>query len=52
MVSEVMKAVLKRSSTLHLVSDEPDTVALMKLATYLTTLMMNYRYTTRLRGEL
>jgi len=52
MVSEVMKAVLKRSSTLHLVSDESDTVALMKLATYLTTLMMNYRYTTRLRGEL
>jgi hypothetical protein len=52
MVNEVMKAVIKRSSALHLVADEPDTVAVLKLATYLTTLMMNYRYTTRLRGEL
>ena len=33
-------------------ADEPDTVAVLQLATYLTTLMMNYRYTTRLRGEL
>jgi hypothetical protein len=24
----------------------------LRFATYLTTLMMNYRYTTRLRGEL
>jgi hypothetical protein len=51
MVNEVMKAVLKRSSALHLVTEEPDTVAVLKLATYLTTLMMNYRYTTRLRGS-
>ena len=52
MVNEVYKAVLQRSRALHLVSEEPDTVALLQLATYLTTLMMNYRYTTRLRGEL
>lgn len=52
MVNEVYKAVLERSRALRLVTDEPDTVAVLKLATYLTTLMMNYRYTTRLRGEL
>jgi hypothetical protein len=52
MVNEVYKAVLQRSRTLRLVTEEPDTVAVLQLATYLTTLMMNYRYTTRLRGEL
>jgi len=52
MVSEIIKAVFKRSRALRLVSEDPDTVALLKLATYLTTLMMNYRYTTRLRGNL
>lgn len=52
MVSEVYQAVLQRSRKLRLVTDDPDTVAVLKLATYLTTLMMNYRYTTRLRGKL
>jgi len=52
MVNEVYKAVLQRSRALHLVTEDPDTVAVLQLATYLTTLMMNYRYTTRLRGEL
>jgi hypothetical protein len=52
MVNEVYNAVLARSRALRLVSDESDALALLKLATYLTTLMMNYRYTTRLRGEL
>jgi hypothetical protein len=37
---------------LRLVTEDADTVALLRFATYLTTLMMNYRYTTRLRGEL
>jgi hypothetical protein len=52
MVNEVYKAVLKRSRALRLVTEDPDTVAVLKLATYFTTLMMNYRYTTRLRGKL
>lgn len=52
MVNEVYKAILQRSRALHLVADGPEPVALMQLATYLTTLMMNYRYTTRLRGKL
>ena len=52
MVNEVYKAVLQRSRALRLVTEDADTVAVLQLATYLTTLMMNYRYTTRLRGEL
>ena len=52
MVNEVYKAVLQRSRALRLVSVEAGTVAVLQLATYLTTLMMSYRYTTRLRGEL
>jgi hypothetical protein len=52
MVNEVYKAVLQRSRALRLVTEDADTVALLRFATYLTTLMMNYRYTTRLRGEL
>jgi len=52
MVNEVYKAVLQRSRALRLVTEESDTIAMLQLATYLTTLMMNYRYTTRLRGEL
>ena len=52
MVNEVYKAVLQRCRALRLVTDDADTVAVLQLATYLTTLMMNYRYTTRLRGEL
>jgi hypothetical protein len=51
MVNEVYKAVLQRSRALHLITEDTDT-ALLQLSTYLTTLMMNYRYTTRLRGEL
>ena len=52
MVNEVYKAILQRSRALRLVCEGPETTALLQLATYLTTLMMNYRYTTRLRGKL
>jgi hypothetical protein len=52
MVNEVFSAVLARSRALRLVSDESEALVMAKLATYLTTLMMNYRYTTRLRGKL
>ena len=52
MVNEVYTAVVQRSRALRLVADESESLAMLKLATYLTTLMMNYRYTTRLRGEL
>ncbi len=52
MVSEVLKAIQQRSNALHLVTEEPDPVAMLKLTTYLTTLQMNYRYTNRLRGKI
>jgi hypothetical protein len=51
-VNELIKAVLLRCKALRLVTDRPEAEAVMELATYLTTLAMNYRYTTRLRGKL
>jgi hypothetical protein len=51
MVNEVVKAILERCRALRLVTEDPETVVVLQLATYLTTLMMNYRYTNRLRGE-
>ncbi len=48
--NELLKAVHQRSKALHLVTTEPESVAVLKLATYLTTLLMNYRHTNRLRG--
>ncbi len=52
MVSEVLKAIQQRSKALRLVTEEPESVAILKLTTYLTTLQMNYRYTNRLRGKI
>jgi hypothetical protein len=51
MVNEVYKAIHQRSKALRLVTDDPEPAAMLQLATYLTTLMMNYRYTNRLRGK-
>ena len=51
MVNEVYKKVLQRCRALHLVTDDPETVAVLQLTSYLTTLLMNYRYTNRLRGS-
>jgi hypothetical protein len=50
MLNEVIKAMHQRSKALHLVTAEPESVAVLKLSTYLTTLLMNYRHTNRLRG--
>lgn len=51
MVNEVIKAVHQRSKALHLITEQPEPVAMLELSTYLTTLLMNYRYTNRLRGK-
>lgn len=51
MVNEVFKKVYQRSRALHLVAEESESMALVKLSTYLTTLLMNYRHTNRLRGN-
>jgi hypothetical protein len=51
MVNQVYKAVLQRCRALKLVTADADTVAVLQLSSYLTTLLMNYRYTNRLRGS-
>lgn len=51
MVNEVIKAIHQRSQALQLVTEEAETVAVLKLSSYLTTLLMNYRHTNRLRGK-
>jgi hypothetical protein len=51
MVNEVYKAIYQRSKALHLVTEDTEPVVLLELATYITTLMMNYRYTARFRGK-
>lgn len=51
MVDQVYKAVLQRCRALKLVTADAETVAVLQLSTYLTTLLMNYRYTNRLRGS-
>jgi hypothetical protein len=50
MVNEVLKAIHQRSRALRLVTEEPEAVAVLKLTSYITSLLMNYRYTNRLRG--
>ena len=52
MVNEVIKAIHQRAKALRLVIDGPETAALLQLSTYVTTLLMNYRHTNRLRGKL
>ena len=51
MVSEVINAVQQRSKALRLVTEDAEPMAILKLTTYLTTLLMNYRHTNRLRGR-
>ncbi|SEQ39067.1 hypothetical protein SAMN04488038_10634 [Solimonas aquatica] len=51
MVNEVYKAILQRARALQLLTEDPEPVAVMQLTAYLSSLMMNYRYTNRLRGE-
>jgi hypothetical protein len=51
MVNEVIKAIHQRARALRLVYSEPDAAAMLHLSTYITTLLMNYRHTNRLRGK-
>jgi hypothetical protein len=51
MVNQVLKAIDQRSRALKLETAEPEAVAVLKLSTYITTLLMNYRHTNRLRGK-
>jgi hypothetical protein len=49
-VGEVFQGVYQRCKALRLVTEDSESLALLKLTAYLTTLQMNYRYTNRLRG--
>lgn len=51
MANEILKAIYQRSKALHLVTEDTEPVVVLQLATYVTTLMMNYRYTNTFRGE-
>jgi len=50
-IDELVRALLKRSKELHLVTPESESLAVLKVSVYLTTLVMNYIYTGRLRGK-
>ncbi|MBI4846500.1 MAG: hypothetical protein HY810_08570 [Candidatus Omnitrophica bacterium] len=49
-VDGVLKALIKRSKALNLIYDS-EPLAVLEVSAYVTTLMMNYMYTGRLRGE-
>jgi hypothetical protein len=51
MVNGVYKAVYQRAKALRLVTEDPEAIAMLQLSTYLTTLMMNYRYSNKLGGK-
>lgn len=49
-VDDLCRKISKRCRQLHLMSQEPEGVVLLKLTAYMTTLVMNYRYTGWFRG--
>lgn len=48
---DLLKTINKRCRELRLVAADPEPVVVMKLIAYLTTLIMNYRYTGWFRGK-
>lgn len=50
-ISEVLKGIQKRGHQLRLVSVQEETVAVLSLASYVSTLVMNYTYTGHFLGE-
>jgi hypothetical protein len=50
-IDGLLKSLILRSKDLSLQIADPESAAMMKLSTYITTLMMNYMYTGRLRGK-
>jgi len=49
-VNDLIKDIRKRSRELRIVSHEEESVAVLNLSTYVTSLIMNYLYTGRFRG--
>jgi hypothetical protein len=50
-INDLLGDILKRSRELKLVTTDDETVIMMHLSTYVTSLIMNYLYTGRFRGE-
>jgi len=50
-IDGMLKTLIQRSKELQLIVDDSESLAVLKLATYVTTLMMNYVHTGRLRGK-
>ena len=50
-IDDLLKKISKRCRELHLVVSDSEEDALLKISVYTTTLMMNYLYTGRLRGQ-
>jgi len=50
-ISDVLKRVNKRCRTLKLVVPDSEPLAVMRTSSYITTLIMNYAYTGKFKGE-
>lgn len=50
-IDGLIKSLIKRCKDLQLVVSDSESQAILKISTYVTTLMMNYMYTGRLRGK-
>lgn len=50
-IDDLFKKIIKRCQDLELVCVEPDAIITLRISTYMTTLLMNYLYTGRFRGE-
>ncbi len=50
MISDLLKNIALRAKQLHLITREPQTVALLQLSVYVTSLIMNYIHTGWFRG--
>lgn len=50
-IDDLLKNLIVRCKDLDLVSIDHEPLSILKISTYITTLMMNYMYTGRLRGK-
>ncbi len=51
-INDLLKAMSRRCRQLRLVAKDPEPVTVLRLSTYITTLVMNYRYTGWYRGDM
>jgi len=50
-ISDLLKKINQRCRVLKLVSGDPESLIVIRISTYITTLIMNYFYTGRFRGD-